>query len=425
MKNPLASSDRYLGELYAMKSTLTFLTALLLTPLTALHGADNALKPPAPSQSSASTPVVRQHVAITQVTQPGGEHIDRFPALWRRKDGSLLLIYQEITGKDRFKGEGCHVLTASTDEGKTWHEERRALRWTKGVENASAGRAESPGDYCRFSALPDGRLVYHGQSADGGLIYLSKEEFRDDPSAWQVVRASYPANRADRPTKGACFYHLRVLPDGTWAMFATWLQRFDDAKGASTDYRRGLNRGGLDFLVSRDEGRTWSVRSTLYEGTWFPYLLCEPTWTIGADGSFRVFTREDMGHGPGVEFRSSDQGRTWTSAPMCFMGHHIYAEQLPGGKGLLACYRVPHYIHFPAVGAWWDDGSPCGRFLHLDNVSTSNRYQADMSQWVAMPEGTYLCAYSLPPASRQEVRVRVARFSLEAFTAPGILTTSR
>jgi hypothetical protein len=81
---------------------------------------------------------------------------------------------------------------------------------------------------------------------------------------------------------------------------------------------------------------------------------------------------------------------------------------------------VPHYIHFPAVGAWWDDGSPWGRFLHLDNIPVSNRYLADMSQWVAMPEGTYLCAYSLPPASGQEVRVRVARFGLDAFSAPGV-----
>jgi hypothetical protein len=415
--------------MYPMKATLNLLTALLLAPLAVLHAADPAPKPPMPAQPAILTSPARSHVTITQVTQPGGEHIDRFPALWRRKDGSLLLIYQEITGKNRFKGEGCHVLMAATDEGKTWREERRALPWTKGVENASAGRAESPGDYCRFSGLPDGRLVYHGQSADGGLLYLSKEEFRDEPAAWQMVRASYPADRADRPTKGTCFYHLRVLRDGSWAIFATWQQRFEDRekdpKAAAQDYRRGLNRGGLDFLISRDEGRTWSVRSTLYEGTWFPYLLCEPSWAIGADGVFRVFTREDMGHGPGVEFRSSDQGRTWTAAPMRFMGHHIYAEHLPGGKGLLACYRVPHYIHFPAVGAWWDDGSPWGRFLHLDNVSTSNRYQADMSQWVAMPDGTFICAYSLPPASGQEVRVRVARFSLEAFAAPGVSTASR
>ena len=115
---------------------VSVLSVLLIVPLAPLHAADTGPKRPAPSQPSALTPAIRPDVAITQVTQPGGEHIDRFPALWRRKDGSLLLIYQEITGKNRFQGEGCHVLMASADEGRTWREERRALRWTKGVENA-------------------------------------------------------------------------------------------------------------------------------------------------------------------------------------------------------------------------------------------------------------------------------------------------
>lgn len=103
------------------------------------------------------------------------------------------------------------------------------------------------------------------------------------------------------------------------------------------------------------------------------------------------------------------------------MGHHIYADTLPGDQGLLACYRVPHYIHMPAVGAWWDDGSAWGRFLHLDNLNTGARYHADMSQRVAMPDGSFLVAYSLPPAKDSEVRVRTARFTLEAFRAPGLV----
>jgi len=40
---------------------------------------------------------------VTQVTSGDDEHVDRFPALWRRRDGALLLIYQFISGRDRFK----------------------------------------------------------------------------------------------------------------------------------------------------------------------------------------------------------------------------------------------------------------------------------------------------------------------------------
>lgn len=295
------------------------------------------------------------------------------------------------------------------------------LQWKKGDgDNASAGRAVSPGDYCRFAPLPDGRLVYHGQSEGGGLLVISRDEFRDDPSAWQTIRADYPSDRADRPRANAAFYCLRELEGGTWAMLATWMERLDSAPGANKDWRRGTCRGGLDFLSSDDEGKTWSVRSTLWEGTWFPHMLCEPAWAIADDGTFRVFTREDMGHGPGLEFRSIDQGKTWTAVPMRFMGHHIFADTLADGRGLLASYRAPHYIHMPAVAAWWDDGSPWGRFLHIDNVHTGNRYEADMSQWVRLADGSFLVAYSIPPQRGSEVRVRVARFGLDAFSAPGV-----
>jgi hypothetical protein len=366
------------------------------------------------SQESSTVPKQRRPVDVLQVTSGIGEHIDRFPALWMRRDGSLLLAYQEISGRNRFTGSGCHVILSSTDDGRTWHEERRVFSWSKGTENASAGHAASPGDYCRFTALPDGRLVYHGQAPGGGMLALSREEFRDDPARWEIIRPTYDTARPSR-----CLYHLRVLPDGAWAMFGTWQERFDDTKERQQDWHRGLNRGGLDFLLSRDEGRTWSTVSTLHEGTWFPYMLCEPSWAIMPDGSYRVFTREDLGHGPGVEFTSSDQGRTWTARAMRFMGHHIFADTLPGGQGLLACYRVCHYIHMPAVGAWWDDGSPWGRFLLLDNISTGERYHADVSQWVPMPDGAFMVAYSLPPTHDSEVRVRTARFSLDSFQAPG------
>ena len=61
---------------------------------------------------------MERQVDVIQVTEGDDEHIDRFPALWRRQDGSLLLVYQEISGRNRFKGSGCHVLLASGDEGR-------------------------------------------------------------------------------------------------------------------------------------------------------------------------------------------------------------------------------------------------------------------------------------------------------------------
>jgi len=250
------------------------------------------------------------------------------------------------------------------------------------------------------------------------MIILSRDEFRDPPEAWEIIRPTYDVARPNR-----CLYHIRVLADGTWAMLSVWEERYDVTGEQQQGWQRGLNPAGMDFLLSHDQGRSWTTRSTLYEGTFFPYYLCEPSWAITPEGHYRVFTREDLGWGPGVEFTSTDEGLTWATRPQRFMGHHVFADMLPDGRGLLAVFRGCHgchYIHMPAVGAWWDDGSAWGRFLHLDNLSTGARYHADMSQWVALADGSVMVAYSLPPRRDCEVRVHVARFTLEQFRGPGL-----
>ena len=358
----------------------------------------------------------------TEITFGEELRADRFAALWRRDDGSLLLMYQEMAGGEipvRFKGEtSCHVMLASTDEGRTWREEKRVFPWRRGrpgepsaSENASAGRAASPGDFCRLTRLPDGRALMNGQAPGGGFFAISRDDFRDEQDRWEIIRP-----RHDQPITQ--MHHLRILPDGTWAMVGTW----EEGTEGFQDERRHRKRARLVFLVSSDEGRTWTARSTLYDGKFFPFLLCEPSWVIGPEGHFRVFTREDMGYGPGVEFTSRDDGRTWQGKPMKFMGHHIYCENLPGGRGVLAVFRVCHYRSMPAVGAWWDDGSRWGRYLHVANINWGGRYFADVSQWVESTDGRFLVAYSLPPEAKyaQEVRVYVARFSLEEFESPSI-----
>jgi hypothetical protein len=307
-------------------------------------------------------------------------------------------------------------MLRSDDNGKSWREEKRFFQWGRGggdTDNASAGGADSPGDYCRFTALPDGRLAYYGQSSDGGIMALSKNELRDDTAEWEIIRMRWPSKHLSQ-----CFYQLRQLPGGAWAMLGTWQERLP---GEQNTRARGLNNGGLVFLSSSDEGKNWTVRSVLYDGRWFPYQLCEPGWVIEPDGALRVFTREDLGYGPGLEFVSKDQGRSWSAAPMRFMGHHIFADNLPDGKGVLASFRAAHYIHAPAVGAWWDNEDKWGRFLHIDNIPDGGtRYHADMSQWVDMGDGSVMLAYSIPPKAGAEVRVRTARFTTDQFSAPDV-----
>ena len=97
--------------------------------------------------------------------------------------------------------------------------EKRVFVWKRvsEAENASIGRSIIPGDYCRFTGLPDGRVMYNGQGGRGGLLFISRNEFRDEPSQWELLQPKF-----DRPIKW--LYELRFLPDGTWGMFGTWEQ---------------------------------------------------------------------------------------------------------------------------------------------------------------------------------------------------------
>jgi len=351
------------------------------------------------------------------VTEAATGRANRFPALWKRNDGSLILVYQEISGVDRFRAERrCHVMLSSSDNGKNWCEEKRFFHWERKsgtVTNASTGDMNSPGDFCRFSELPDGRLVYYGQSPSGGLLYVSRDEFRDDEREWKIIRPSFEGT-----SLSVKLYHLRVLPGGEWAMAGTWLGKASSA--LDTRIPEGsCDHAGLLFLTSCDEGKNWKIRSTLYDGKLFPFHLCEPSWSIYHDGSFHMFTRDQTGYGPGLEFISNDAGHSWTASPMRFMGHHIYADSIRGGK-IMASFRACHHIRMPAVGLWLDDGGKWGRFLHLDDINMNCRYHSDVSQWIELPDGNYMVAYSLPPDTKLDVGVKVAKFSTCEFTEPDV-----
>ena len=344
-----------------------------------------------------------------QVTFKSQSQADRFPALWRRPDGTLLLLYNEIVGKTRFDWDRqCHVIMASDDDGRSWREVDRINQRTRDQEQASVC------DFYRFSKLNDGRLILNGPVRYPGRGGCGQQgpawlESHDDGKTWSDLIELH----VDPPGSVNGMYRPRQLPDGTLGAPGIL---FGEADGKKNSPRHELICKQT-FCVSEDGGRHWTVRSTLYDGQYFPFCLGENDFAIDDAGCLRLFTREDLGYGSGIEFISDDLGYTWTARPQRFMGHHIAVDRLPGGRGLMAVYRVCHYRAPAAVGAWWDDGSTFGQHCHIDQIAWIGRYGADVSQWVASEDGKFLVAYAIAPQAKynQDVLVYVARFGLDDF----------
>lgn len=345
-----------------------------------------------------------------QLTFGDDLRVDRFPALWRVDENVLRLIYLEIVPY-RFKWEKrALVLLKSEDNGQTWNEEKRLFEMQRGKDDWIFN------DYFRVSRLNDGRLILPGTihfNETGGnsrkAIWLTSE---DNGASWQgPLEIS-----TDFPEPITNVYRVRTLPDGSLGMFGSSLENSSDALGLE----KGKSRCRLLFFVSSDAGKSWRTRSVLYNGTFFPFMLCEPDFVVGRNGVLRVYTREDSGFGPGVEFVSTDGGRSWTNCPMRFMGHHIACDNLSCDRGILLVYRACHSRTLPSVGAWWDDGSAWGKYLYIDGVRHGNRYFSDVSEWIELEDGEFLVAYSMPERAEEslEVRIFTSVFSLDEFKSP-------
>ena len=336
----------------------------------------------------------------------GDGTVDRFPDVVRLRDGRLMLGYRELDGDQRFRDPTRRLaLLFSDDEGETWGGRRTFFD----DDHRSDGVFPS-NDYFRFSRLPDDRLVM----ASGSVIRSGGEERRE--AAWTETMDEgetwFPPRPLGFPARNA--YRVRALADGALAMPAQWSEEID-WPSHDPGYAR---RSSVGFYVTEDGGESWELRSTLYDGPMFPMQICEPDCVVLGDGTVRLYSRDELGFGPGMLFTSRDHGRTWSSEPMRFLGHHLAADVVEETGRPLVCFRACHVKWAPAVGAWLDDGSCWGRLLQIHRGAPAGRYHADVGQWVRLRDGRFLVPYSITTEEEKEVHVWVATFRLEDFVAP-------
>jgi len=275
-----------------------------------------------------------------------------FPWLCEKKDGELLAAF--AIGQAFESVDSASVTCTSRDGGKSWSAPRRMFDLQ--------GKEDRLTDYCKVTALPDGRLVALGYTflrddptlpignpANGGLlddfIFFSISE--DGGKTWGEMRkidcAWGPHAEASAP--------ITVLKDGTWI---TPITGFPDWEGKMHGEMCGR------ALRSTDGGKTWCDDAVCMDFggkvTCFEQRMCQlESGTLLCIGwNENVETGERMENHYTVSY---DNGKTW-SAPVS-TGVRGQASSLCalGGERFLALHAVRRDTDRPGIYAYVVDFS--------------------------------------------------------------------
>ena len=337
--------------------------------------------------------------------------IYRFPDLFKLDDGRLIMTWREMS-KDRFSFDGSKVvLSYSDDEGQSWSQPKVLAEYDKDENSVPCLQ-----DFTRFARLPDGKLIMGSgirvrprTHPDGPAFEAGWYESNDEGKSWSgPVLLGFSAYQISRP---------RLLGDGCLGMTV------QNHKSGADEHNWKQRRWWNDFYVSNDGGNSWKKRSTIYGGLYYPFCICEVDCVVYEDGLVRIWSRDETGYSPGIIFESTDNGFTWSTCPMNFLGHHLAADIIPGTQQAMVAFRGCHFKWPPAVAVWWDDGSQWGKYLEIHAGRWGNhtgRYDSDVGQWIQLSDGNFLLAYSIRFEAETEVKVWTAKFSLDEFVKPTI-----
>lgn len=215
-------------------------------------------------------------------------------AFIRLKDGSVMYAFTEFNS-DNCDDHGAADIAAcfSNDEGETWHDRRLLLKADKDAINymsVSLLRMEN-GDiglfFCRKERRTFACQLHLARSSDEGRTWSSP--------LCCVDKAEYFVTCNDRVIRlksGRLLAPLNVHP-------------FNEKHEISY-------RGGMGFLASDDDGRTWKEIAKRVE---MPFASSTGLQETGLyqyeDGSLWAWSR--TGFGCQFECFSADEGKSWTA----------------------------------------------------------------------------------------------------------------
>ena len=303
-----------------------------------------------------------------------------FPSLCRCADGRLAASVAIGQAFESVDSVSC--ICYSDDEGKTWTEPRPMFD--------KSGYDVPVTDYCKLTALPDGRLLALGYAfprpdpekplgnpETGGLlddfIFFSLSD--DNGESWSPMEpipcAWGPHAEASAP--------MTVLPGGSWVTPITGFAGWD---GKMTGPMCGR------LLRSDDQGKTWQDDAVCMDFggsvTCFEQRLC-----VLEDGTIVcIGWNEDTISGerlPNHYTLSRDGGKTWTRPESTGVLGQASSLCAIGGQRLLALHAVRRDTDRPGIygsivdlsdGTWkveetallWEPETPVFRDKHMAEI---------------------------------------------------------
>jgi hypothetical protein len=339
----------------------------------------------------------------------------QFPLIERFPDGKLYVSFQVVV--DTAEAYGKHREQAiSNDNGETWED---GLVYRKYDDSIGLfGATLNNGD--RFevvqkNAIPAGSLnlprpIAESKPYGNGIKIYDAKDFPEETKGWYFLRLPKGSDKweleqavVDFPgeTRYSCdglvpipfLWRMRKAPDGK-----LWGVHYDFMIGGKCPVH--LMRP--IFLVSEDNGRTWTYRSEI------PYIgnkgidphsdkrdgFTEPNITFMPDGSIFCLLRTSDGNGKGPMYwsRSTDDGFTW-SKPEYFDDRGVWPSIITLNNGVtLASYGRPG-VYFRATedpsGLEWDD-----RYEILAPDSSGKANTCSYTEMVEIDDNTAYLVYS-------------------------------
>ena len=383
-----------------MKSTLTLLTALLLASPALLQAADTPKPGTNPDQfagvdpDDGTGPRPEKAVPPKLIPNPGGtaDHsrakrtCTGVPSIAVARGGRLWAAWFSGTtpGEIIERCPNAYVVVSTSDDGgKTWKE-------------VLAIDPDGPGPLKAYDPHP-------WIDPDGKLWVFFTLPYPLHKQAWAVTAEdgdqASPAWSPPRPVfEGVLLNKPTVLANGDW-LFPTYA-------------RRPENMGAILSHVSRDKGRTFTVKGQI-PASWdlFP---SEPMVVERRDGSLWMLVRTTKGIG---ESLSTDGGATWSPLKTPAIRHtpsRFFIGRLQSGNLLLVKHlgidedplsagRGKQRRELTAFISKDDGTTWCGRLVLDDRVGCS---YPDAQQTA---DGTIHCSWDFMRSRDQEILMTTFR----------------
>ena len=325
-----------------------FLTPRILFAATLLTSVCFLAAEPAPADPHVSASEFAERTIYHSPQTPG---YTAWCTLWKARDGSLRLAFEQVTGPVEAPDErqNVTVLLGSNDQGKTWTKLRQVPARAGTHDDHGIYAAPASSSFCGhgMAVLPDGTWVtglWAGGDRRSG--YLQRSD--DEGKTWSGP--IYPLDPAVYKTYPTQIHRLR---DGRLLLVAGVVRQADAASA------KWLLK---EFFQSRDGGKTWEPIWTMPAATG----LCEESDFAELPGGDLLAVHRAE-HYNGRKYINSDRlqnvfhpdGGSWTIGP-------VRPAPFPhsGFPELLTLRRGP-VLHVATDGVWWTaDGG--NRWHRLD-----------------------------------------------------------